>query len=158
MRPKSTDSGRKGHRNPSSDGGINVSSLEELNARLSEWIQAEYQAREHSSTGMTPQERFQEGVDQLRQLELGHQALEKLFHTRIHRTVRKNGTIRLDSQPYEVDLSLRGQRIELRYDPFKPGPNIEIYHQGHFVGRAHPVDLHVNSQTDRQNYDDHRKS
>lgn len=134
-----------------------VHSLSELNAKLSMWLQNHYHIRQHSSTGTTPQARFQAGAEHLRPLEVSIEALEKLFHTRIQRTVRKNGTIRIDTRLYEVDLSLRGQRIEIRYDPFatpEPSQRLEVYHQSRYRGSAQPVDLHLNSQLhrDSQNY------
>jgi putative transposase len=130
-----------------------VHSIEDLNTKLSIGIQNEYHMRKHSSTGTSPQARFQDGSEHLRQLELSHQALDKLFYNRIERTVRKNGTIRLLNQIYEVPLSLRGRRIELHYDPFQDTPTLEIYHKGHHQGTAHLADLHFNSQYDRQNYE-----
>ena len=127
--------------------------LEALNAKLSHWIQTTYHTRPHSSTGKSPQVRFQDNAEHLRQLELDPATLEKLFHTRVTRTVRKNGTIRLYNQLYEVSLTLRGHRIELRHTPFDPSTFPEAYHQGHHIGAAHPVDLHLNSQLrDHQNY------
>jgi putative transposase len=130
-------------------------SIEDLNTKLSIWIQREYHIRKHSSTGTSPQSRFQDGSEHLRQLELSHQALDKLFYTRMERTVRKNGTIRILNQIYEVSLSLRGRRIELRYDPFQSKPTLEVYHKGHYQGTAHLADLHLNSQFDHQNYERH---
>jgi hypothetical protein len=73
----------------------------------------------------------------------------------MERTVRKNGTIRILNQIYEVSLSLRGRRIELRYDPFQSKPTLEVYHKGHYQGTAHLADLHLNSQFDHQNYERH---
>jgi putative transposase len=136
-----------------------INSLEELNAKFSTWLQTDYHTRQHSSTGTSPQARFQAGAEHLRQLELSATALEKLFHTRIQRTVRKNGVIRIDNQLYEVDLSLRGRRIELRYDPFAAAAEPDIYHQGHYIGQAKVADLQLNSQLDyRRDYQDRRRS
>lgn len=135
-----------------------VTSLQELNAKLSAWLQNHYHQRQHSSTGMTPQARFQSGAEHLRQLEFSASALEKLFHTRTQRTVRKNGIVRINNQYYEVDLSLRGRRIELRYNPFAQGKQTpEVYHQGRYVGVATLVDFHLNSDLNcRRDYNDER--
>jgi transposase InsO family protein len=137
-----------------------VQSLEELNTKFSHWLQTVYHNRQHSSTGTTPQARFQAGAEHLRQLELSENALDKLFQTRAERTVRKNGIIRINNKIYEVDLSLRGRRVEVRYDPFAPGEcHPEIYHKGHYICTANPVDLHLNSQLNqRRDYNDHRRS
>jgi transposase InsO family protein len=137
-----------------------VQSVEELNTKFSHWLQTVYHNRQHSSTGTTPQARFQAGSEHLRQLELSESALDKLFQTRTERTVRKNGIIRIDNKIYEVDLSLRGRRVEVRYDPFAPGESRpEIYHKGHYICSANPVDLRLNSQLDqRRDYNDRRRS
>ncbi len=58
--------------------------------------------------------------------------------------------MRILNRVYEVALSLRGRRIELRYDPFQKDPALEVYHRGHYQGSAHLADLHLNSQHDRQ--------
>ena len=134
-----------------------VHTLAQLNSKLSTWVQNHYHVRQHSSTGTTPQARFQAGSEHLRHLDLSLNALEKLFHMRIQRSVRKNGTIRIDTRLYEVDLSLRGQRIDIHYDPFADASKdqaLEVYHQGHSHGHARIVDLHLNSQIhgDHQNY------
>lgn len=131
-----------------------VYSLEALNAKLSQWIQSRYHTRSHSSTGMSPEVRFRQGAEHLRGLEMDSATLNKLFRTRIQRTVRKNGTIRLHNRLYEVNLSLRGRRIELHYDPFDANSIPDVYHQGHYVGHAQPANLHLNSQLpDGQNYE-----
>lgn len=131
-----------------------VYTLEQLNAKFSKWIQDCYHTRPHSSTAMSPKMRFRKGSEHLRELEMSAPALEKLFRARLERTVRKNGTIRLHCRLYEVDLSLRGRRIEIRYDPFTDDFLPAVYHQGHYIGQAHPVNLHLNSQLrDHQNYE-----
>jgi len=134
-----------------------VASLEELNKKLWAWIQGTYHQRRHEATGMTPQARFLAGVPEQAQyeLDLGPLGLDRLFYTRAERTVRKNGTVRLESRLFEVDLSLRGRVVELRYDPFGDLRSLEVYHQGAFAGSATPVDLHLNSQIhhDSQNYE-----
>jgi hypothetical protein len=54
-----------------------------------------YHLRPHSSTGISPQFRFAQAAGSLRHLDGGLE-LEPLFFTRIKRTVRKNGTVRID--------------------------------------------------------------
>jgi putative transposase len=92
-------------------------SLEELNAKLAHWIQTVYHLRAHGSTGVSPQQRFAQAAGTLRHIDAGLE-LEPLFFTRIKRTVRKDGTVRIDASLYEVDLSLRALEVELRFDPY----------------------------------------
>jgi hypothetical protein len=60
--------------------------------------------------------------------------------------VRKDGTIRLEGKLYEVDLSLRALRVELRFDPFTM-TRIEVWHQSRFIGLARAANLRANGET-----------
>ena len=71
--------------------------------------------------------------------------LEALFFTHLERTVRKDGTVRIEGKLYEVDLSLRALEVQLRFDPYRMD-RIEVYYGGKACGLARPVDLHLNSQ------------
>jgi putative transposase len=137
--------------------GNQAASLEELNAKLSCWIQITYHQRVHSSTGMTPEARYLQQLPQLRRIETEGIGFEALFYTRIERTVRKDGTVRIDRKLFEVDLSLRAMRVELRFDPFKLD-RIEVWRRESLVCLARPVDLHLNSETGgSQCYEEHRR-
>lgn len=126
--------------------GNQAHSLEELNQKLSKWIQTTYHQRVHSSTDLTPEARYHQDLSQLRKLELDPFGIEHLFYTRKTRTVRKDGTVRIDKKLYEVDLSLRALRVDLRFDPFTLG-RVEVWHQDAFACLAHPVNLQLNSET-----------
>lgn len=135
--------------------GNQAKSLEELNAKLSKWIQTTYHQRVHSSTGVTPESRYHQALPQIRKLDVDPFSVEHLFYTRIKRTVRKDGTVRIDKKLYEVDLSLRALRVELRFNPFTLS-RIEVWHQDAFKGLAHAVNLHLNSETGgSQSYEEH---
>jgi putative transposase len=118
--------------------------FEELNSKLSAWIQTLYHQRPHSSTGTSPEARYQQAAKSLRHLEPGID-IETLFYTRLERTVRKDGTVRLDGGLYEVPLSLRALKIQLRLDPWKR-TRIEVWHQGKFIGLARKAPLQLNAE------------
>ena len=129
--------------------------LEELNAKFIRWLQEIYHARVHSSTASTPEERFSKHTHQLRLLD-PHQDLDRLFYMRLKRVVRKDGTLRLDNQGYEVDLTLRALEVELRFDPYAK-ERIEVYYRDQSFGLARAVNLQLNSQLfNRDNYETHR--
>jgi putative transposase len=124
--------------------GNQAHSLEELNTKLSAWIQTVYHQRQHSSTGQSPEYRYQQAAKSLRhwnQLD----DIEPLFYLRLERTVRKNGTVRLDGQLYEVPLSLRALKIQLRLDPWRRA-RIEVWYQDKFMGLARKAPLHLNAE------------
>jgi len=124
--------------------GQAASTLEELNAKFALWLQTLYHPRVHSSTGMSPVDRYQRGIHLVKALD-PHLDLDQLFYHRVQRTVRRDGTVRLGNQLYEVDLSLRTLEVQLRFDPFKLD-RIQVYFRGNPFGLAKRVDAHLNSQ------------
>jgi transposase InsO family protein len=124
--------------------GNAAGSLEELNAKLSVWIQTVYHQRTHSSTGQSPEYRYQQAAKTLRRWDPSID-IEPLFYLRLERTVRKNGTIRLDGQLYEVPLSLRALKVQLRLDPWRR-TRIEVWYQNQFKGLARKAPLHLNAE------------
>jgi putative transposase len=128
--------------------GQTVFTLEDLNARFSSWLQTVYHTRVHSTTHCTPLERYQQGAHLVRALD-PQLNLEVLFYAEVRRRVRRDGTIRLDNQLYEVDLALRALEITLRFDPFRRD-RIEVYYRQTAFGLARPVQLHLNSQLPQQ--------
>jgi putative transposase len=119
-------------------------SLEELNTKLSLWIQTVYHQRPHSSTGQSPEFRYQQAAKTLRQWN-EMDDLQPLFYIHLDRTVRKNGTVRLDGELFEVPLSLRALKIQLRLDPWRRA-RIEVWYQNKFMGLARKAPLHLNSE------------
>jgi Mu transposase, C-terminal len=89
--------------------------------------------------------RYQQGIAAVRRLPADVK-VDELFYARMDRRVRKDGTVRIDQQLYEVDLSLRALKIQLRLDPFSR-QRIEVWHQDRFVGLAQVANLRVNGET-----------
>lgn len=133
--------------------GQHATSLDDLNAKFSRWVQTIYHQRIHSSTSLSPEARFQRAVAHLRSLPPGLD-IEALFFTEIDRTVRKDGTIRLDARLYEVPLSLRALTIQIRFDPFSRR-RIEAWHQGKFIALATPANVNLNHETGGSNAYEH---
>jgi len=119
-------------------------SLEELNQKLSAWIQTLYHQRVHSSTDVSPETRYQLASKNLRHLEPGID-IQPLFYMHLERTVRKDGTVRLGGQLFEVPLSLRALKIQLRLDPWKR-TRIEVWHRDKFMGLATKARLQLNAE------------
>lgn len=126
--------------------GQAAGSLEELNGKLARWLQEVYHPRDHEGIGESPQERFARALPLLRPLD-PHLDLDRLFYTRIDRVVRKDGTVRIDNDLYEVNLALRGLKVQLELDPWIKNP-VLVRYKGQDFGIARKVDRHLNSQTD----------
>lgn len=136
--------------------GNQAHSRDELNQKLSKWIQTTYHQRVHSSTDLTPEARYHQDLPQIRKLDVEPFGVEHLFYTRTKRTVRKDGTVRIDKKLYEVNLSLRALRVELRFNPFTLS-RIEVWYRESLACLAQPVNLQLNSETGgSQSYEDHR--
>ena len=126
--------------------GQGVGSLEELNGKLARWLQEVYHPRVHDGIGESPQDRFARALPLLRPLD-PQLDLDRLFYTRIDRVVRKDGTVRIDNDLYEVNLALRGLQVQLELDPWVMNP-ILVRYKGQDFGAARKVDRHLNSQID----------
>jgi transposase InsO family protein len=124
--------------------GQGVGSLEELNGKLSRWLQEVYHPRPHQGIGESPQERFTRALPLLRLLD-PQLDLDRLCYTRIDRVARKDGTVRIDNDLYEVNLALRGLKVQLELDPWIKNP-ILVRYKGQDFGTARKVDRHLNSQ------------
>jgi hypothetical protein len=59
--------------------------------------------------------------------------------------VRKDGTVRIDNDLYELNLALRGLKVQLELDPWLKDP-IWVRYKGQDFGQARKVDRHLNSQ------------
>lgn len=126
--------------------GQGVGSLEELNGKLAVWLQEVYHPRPHEGLGESPQERFARSLPLLRTLD-PHLDLDRLFFTRIERVVRKDGTVRIENELFEVNLALRGLKVDLELDPWILNP-VLVRYKGQDFGVARKVDRHLNSQID----------
>lgn len=123
-----------------------VHDLAELNQRLWRWIETEYHLRVHSALqGQSPAERFAQRALNLRTAD-PQTDWEGLFLARAQRRVRLDATVSLEGLLWEVPIHLRGQLIQLRFDPFT-WQRVEVWHQDHFVARARRCDKQLNAKT-----------
>ena len=119
--------------------------LDELNSFHWAWLGSEYHRRVHETTGRTPFEHWLGEAEHLRPLPPGKD-LDEVFLHRLKRQVRKDGTVRLSGDFYEVRPELVGQRVELRFDPHDPhvAPP-KIFLDDAFVCDSVPLDRLHNS-------------
>ena len=111
-----------------------VTTLPQLNESLLAWIEVVYHRKLHSETGQAPLERFrQDPAPSTRPAD--PQELRAAFRYREKRTVTKTATVSFRGNRYRVPAFLRGQTIELRYDPFDLA-QIEVYFRDTFIEMA----------------------
>ncbi len=123
-----------------------VHSLEELNEQLWRWIEGQYHQRPHSSlAGQTPAQRFTERALNLRTAD-AQTDWEALFLSRAERRVRLDATFSLEGHLWEAPVHLRGQLVQIRFDPFH-WRRVEIWWEGKFLARARRCDKQLNAKT-----------
>ena len=110
-----------------------IATLEELNESLWAWLECVYHQREHSETGQTPLARYTAGLDQVRSAD--PETLRRAFLWREQRKVRRDATLALQGNLYQVDRHLAGRTVELRFDPFDLS-RMELYLDGAYLGPA----------------------
>jgi len=94
----------------------NITTLEELNESLWAWLECVYHNHVHSETGQTPLDRYQAGMEHVRQAD--PELLRKAFLWREKRKVRQDATFSLQGNSYQVEAYLCGRTLDLLFDPF----------------------------------------
>lgn len=122
-----------------------VATLEELNRRFWTWLETEYHQREHGALGgETPAQRFARLGTALRLL-AADAPLDRLFFMRVERRVRKDATFSLGAEVWEVAAHLRGQKVEVRFEPLSC-QRVEVWLGGRCLGLATRCDKHRNAK------------
>ncbi|MBL7076702.1 MAG: DDE-type integrase/transposase/recombinase [Kiritimatiellae bacterium] len=121
-----------------------VHSLGELNGRFATWLEGRYHQEEHRSTGEPPACRFMANSAAIKPAPPDAD-LRRLFLFKDTRRVRKDATVSVDGRYFELTPALRGQQVEVRYDP-RLLDEVEIWHQDRFVQIANRLDRHANAK------------
>jgi putative transposase len=113
-----------------------VTTLRQLNESLLAWIEVVYHTKCHSETGQSPLERFrQDEAPSIRPTD--PETLRQAFLHRDTRKVTKTATFPFNRNRYRVPDYLRGQTIQIRYDPFDL-TQIEVWLNDTFLQLAEP--------------------
>ncbi len=111
-----------------------ILTLEQLNRYLSAWFAVSYHKTIHSETKQPPEKRYQNGLRVIRQVDMG-KVIESFMQS-VNRTVNKTfSDVQLDKRLYRVNPKLRGDKVEVKYDPFASWDTIQIYSlAGEYLG------------------------
>lgn len=100
--------------------------LDQLNRALAAWLEVSYHDTTHSETGQKPAERYREGLTVRRQVDLD--AVLPYFMEREQRTVHRDfSDVQLHGRFYRVSKDLRGDKVEVHYDPYGDVDTVLIY-------------------------------
>jgi len=94
-----------------------LQNLDTLNQALWAWVDRVYHLREHSVLATTPLKRWQQDIEKMRSLGPFAHQIDALFYHRHLRKVRKDGTVSMGGQLFEVDYLLAGRKVQLVVDP-----------------------------------------
>jgi len=130
---------------------LDLTSLERLNAQFHEWLEAEYNGREHSTLKMKPIDRFGLDLSRLRFLD-PMEANEELFFFEQDRSVRKDNTFSLQAVRYECPRDLAGRQIQIRFNRARIG-RVIVYYKNERMGEATKLDFLANDRPPRSPQD-----
>ncbi len=103
-----------------------ILTLDALNQAFAAWLAQDYHKTRHSEIGTTPEKALELGRSVIRQVDLN--AFVQSFMQVVKRTVNPVfSDIQLNKRYYKTDPGLRGDRIEVRYDPFSTQDTVELY-------------------------------
>lgn len=103
-----------------------ILTLQRLNQALMAWLEVSYHERPNSETGQSPRVRYEHGQSFTRHVDL--QQVIKYFLQRKRRKVdRIFSDVRLKGLFFRVDPKLRGDWLEVRYDPFAELETVLLY-------------------------------
>ncbi len=98
-----------------------ITDLADLNARLWAWLEQVYHQTAHAGLaglgGMTPLARYQRDLPRIRSLGAKAAGLDAVFHHRVARSVKKDGTVSYLGRRFEVAYELSGKPVKLVVDP-----------------------------------------
>jgi transposase InsO family protein len=120
-----------------------VHSLEALNRALWTYVEMDYHRSIHRILGEAPLDCWARVGHKVRYPEVGVD-LDDLFLFETRRKVQKDRTVSLNGVVYEIDASLVGETVTLRYNPAEQGKLIEVCHNGQFIQQAKRVDTYAN--------------
>jgi transposase InsO family protein len=113
-----------------------VANLALLNESLLAWLEVVYHRKVHSETGQAPLERYRQD-DSPSTRPADPTQLRQAFLHRDQRKVTKTASFSFHGNRYRVPDYLRGQKVELRFDPFDL-TRIEVWFQNTFLQLAEP--------------------
>lgn len=126
--------------------------LGDLNARLWAWLESVYHQTPHGGLDhhQTPLQRYQRDLPRLRTLGTLAERIDALFHHRVKRKVRKDGTVSYQGSAFEAPYELSGRWVRLVVDPHAGRVLSVEDDDGQRLGAVTPLDALANVQRRRR--------
>jgi len=103
-----------------------ILTLDKLNQAFIAWLEISYHQRIHSETGQSPRERYEVGKSFTREVNL-QRAMQFFLRREERRVNRTFSDVQLPCGFFRVNKDLRGDKVEVRYDPFQEIDRVLIY-------------------------------
>jgi transposase InsO family protein len=103
-----------------------ILTLAQLNRAFSAWLTVSYHERINADTGQTPKQRYHDGLTVLRKVDTT-EAIRSFMKRATRHVHRDFCDIQLNGRFYRVDRRLRGDKVEVRYDPYSAMESVLIY-------------------------------
>ena len=122
-----------------------ILSLDELNHAFAAFLEQDYHKTLHSEIKNTPEKALKKGLRVNRLIDIN--AFCTSFMQTVKRTVHRTfSDVQLLKRYYKTDPGLRGDRVEVRYDPFSSQETVWIYSlKGVYLAEGH---LHQRTEVD----------
>ena len=124
-----------------------IHSLREFNVLFQEFIRS-YNTSMHSGIGCTPFERYQNSQNCIRPPR-SSEWLDECFLNRISRKVRKDATVSIANESFDVPAQFIGQTVDIRFRPDEMDSAVILYEGATFPIRV--TDKNENCRTRRNN-------
>jgi len=103
-----------------------ILTLEQINRAFFAWLEVSYHEREHRETKQPPKIRLESGLTAIRRVDMA--AILAFFMEREVRRVDPTfSDVQLRGKFYRVDSRLRGDRVEVRFDPYSKMETVILY-------------------------------
>lgn len=119
-----------------------ITTLMDVNCFLAAWVEKRYHCRRHSTLKMSPRDAL--GNAKANNLDMSRHVepltVREAFLWRENREVSSLGAVKIYNNLYEVDETLLGKTVELRFNPYDLR-RILVYFEGVFRCEARPYQL-----------------
>jgi hypothetical protein len=124
-----------------------IKSIDELNIKFFNWLDEDYNRKEHSGIGMSPLDFFMSQVSRINMFS-DIDMLNECFLIKVNRKVNKDATLKVENILYETEEKFKNMHLEVRYDPkwLMTNTPLLLYHEGKKVGEAYKVNFHENAK------------
>jgi transposase InsO family protein len=113
--------------------------LHDLNGLWEAYRELRYCDAVHRELGKTPNQ----AIAAVSPQPIDPEVVRELFLVRADRSVhKKDGCVSVEGRRYLVESYLRGQKVQVRYEPNDPG-SVLIFHEGNRIQRAFPQPLNA---------------